>query len=475
MKFRFKLHRNRRVHAGLGRLTFRTLLCAGRSIASGWSRRCLPVSQAAVLSQHTSRIQPEGTAVEMNRPMSLSLCFATAMIEGIDLQSMGLAAPRLGPEFHLSQSQMGLVLSATSLGLLLGAFIGGRLADRFGRKAALITSIVTFGLFQLATTQVHLPGELLVARLCCGLGLGGAMPNLIALASEMAAGGSGLLEVVIISAGMPGGGALASAIVYFAGEAFDWRLVFYVGGCLPLIMAPLLAWLLPESAGFRALQALTPGKIAKTGTLAALFGGGRARASLWLWAACFGTNIILYILINWLPLLMASKGFSKSQAALVQLPFTLGSATGSVLLGWLMIQRTGRRILPLCYVGVMISLLILARIHADLGLALAAAALVGSSITGAQFILYGLSQTYYHTAIRGTGTGAAIASGRLGSIVGPMLAGLLLNSGNGSGFVLVALLPVAVFAALSAVFLLRCRPAEEPRTFTDGATIASDA
>jgi AAHS family 3-hydroxyphenylpropionic acid transporter len=103
----------------------------------------------------------------------------------------------------------------------------------------------------------------------------------------------------------------------------------------------------------------------------------------------------------------------------------------------------------------------LAWIGRDLSLALAAAAVVGSSIGGAQFILYGLSPTYYPTAVRGTGTGAAIASGRLGSITGPLLAGLLLNSGNGSGFVLLTLLPVAAFAALSAALLLRCKPAEE--------------
>ena len=395
--------------------------------------------------------------------MKLSLCFAIAMIEGIDLQSMGLAASRLGPQFDLSQSQMGLVLSATSLGLLIGAFIGGRLADRFGRKTALIASMVTFGVFQLATTVVQLPSELLVVRLCCGLGLGGAMPNLIALASEMAAKAeNGLFDVVIISAGMPAGGALASAIVYLAGETPDWRLIFYIGGALPLMMAPLIAWALPESAGFRALRAVTSRRTDQPGALPALFGGGRARATLWLWAACFGTNVIVYILINWLPLLMAAKGFDKSEAALVQLPFQLGSATGSVLLGWIMIRRTGRWVLPLCYAGVMGSLLVLASIGPDLVLALSAAALVGSSIAGAQFILYGLSTTYYHTAIRGTGTGAAIASGRLGSIAGPLLAGVLLSSGSGSGSVLLSLLPVAALAALAAMLLLRCQPAGPP-------------
>ncbi len=108
------------------------------------------------------------------------------------------------------------------------------------------------------------------------------------------------------------------------------------------------------------------------------------------------------------------------------------------------------------------SLLVLAAIGPDLGFALTGAALVGSSIAGAQFILYGLSPTYYPTAVRGTGTGAAIASGRLGSIAGPALAGWLLNSGNGSGFLLLMLLPVAVLAAVAATLLLRCAPAGEP-------------
>ncbi len=126
--------------------------------------------------------------ISMGAAVTLLLCFCTATIEGIDLQSMGLAAPKLAPEFHLAPGQLGMVLTASPIGLFFGAFVGGRLADVWGRKIALIIAMLVFGVFQLSTVAAPGYGALLAIRFACGLGLGGALPNLIALTSRRPAG-----------------------------------------------------------------------------------------------------------------------------------------------------------------------------------------------------------------------------------------------------------------------------------------------
>src|SRR5688572_24170781 len=113
--------------------------------------------------------------------LTIALCIGAAMIEGLDIQSAGVAAPRMGPEFGLDATALGNVLAASPFGLLIGAALGGRLADRFGRKTVLIGSMIAFGLFTLGTALATGYHSLLVMRLLTGLGLGGALPNLIAL------------------------------------------------------------------------------------------------------------------------------------------------------------------------------------------------------------------------------------------------------------------------------------------------------
>ena len=127
------------------------------------------MNATAILEAHRAR---RATA-------TLVRCFCTAVIEGLDLQSMGIAAPKLGPEFHLSKSLLGYALMASPAGLFFGSFIGGRLADLWGRKGALLLATVLFGVFQLSTAWAPDYRTLLVIRVLCGLGLGGAMPNLI--------------------------------------------------------------------------------------------------------------------------------------------------------------------------------------------------------------------------------------------------------------------------------------------------------
>ena len=389
--------------------------------------------------------------------LTLLLCFCTSTIEGIDLQSMGLAAPKLRPEFGLSPGQLGTVLTASPIGLFFGAFVGGRLADMFGRKAALLFAMVVFGVFQLST--VWAPGyeALVLIRFICGLGLGGALPNLIALTSEASGGKNSILNVVVTAAGMPTGGALASLIVFAEGGQADWRLIFYIGGIAPLLLAVAMVFLLPESRVFKAAKAAARQAGRKINVVRVLFGEGRLAASFALWISFFFTTLVTYLLLNWMPILMRSKGFSAEEASFIQILFNVGSAVGSVGMGWLMQRRPSRTILLVCYVGLAIGLILLARITGSVPAASAVVAVAGAFLLGAQYILYGLSPSFYPAEARGTGTGAAVAVGRLGSAMGPTLAGMLIAGGRSANEVLQALLPVTAVAAVAALLLMFCK------------------
>src|SRR6202790_587659 len=385
---------------------------------------------------------------------TLALCFVTAVIEGMDLQSMGIAAPSLGPEFRLARQQLGVALLPSPLGLFFGAFIGGRIADSWGRQAALVVATALFVLFQLCTAWATGLEGLLLIRFLCVCGLGGAFPNLIALTAEASGGRNSIINVVITVAGMPAGGALASLIGFLAGANGDWRIVFYVGGIAPLALAPVMALVLTESTLFRAAKAAAAVAGTRHTMLEVLFGGTRTRPTVLLWSAEFFTTLVTYLLLNWMPVLMGAKGFSKTDALLIQILFNVGAAVGSVYLGWRMQRRPRRMILLVCYAGLAAGLIVMAPLGKDLPLAAATAAALGACVLGAQFILYGLAPAYYAVETRGTGTGACVAASRLGSAVGPFFAGVLLGQGASATHVLQALLPVTAVAAAAAMGLM---------------------
>jgi MFS transporter, AAHS family, 3-hydroxyphenylpropionic acid transporter len=382
--------------------------------------------------------------------LTLALCFCAAITEGIDLQSMGIAAAGIAAEFHLSK-ELGTVLAASPLGLFFGAFLGGRVADSWGRRNALVASIVVFALFQLITPWAPGFAGLVAIRFLCGVGLGGAFPNLIALTAEASGTRNNILNVVIITAGMPLGGAVASLIGFAGGPTGDWRVIFYVGGIAPLLLAPIMAMLLPESALFQQARAAAH---AKVGVLSALFDRARVRQTLLLWMAFFCSALMLHLLLNWMPSLMVAKGFTKPQAFLIQMVFNLCSAAGSIGVAWIMQVRPNRSLLLLCYTGLGMALFIMGALRHDLVLVAATTGILGTCLIGAQFTLYGLTPTYYETMARGTGTGASVAASRLGSVAGPLLAGELLTAGATATQVLQSLLPITGVAALAALVLM---------------------
>jgi AAHS family 3-hydroxyphenylpropionic acid transporter len=392
-------------------------------------------------------------AAPPQRPiLTIGLCFTVALLEGLDLQATGIAAPFLAKEFGLTATMLGWVFSAGLLGLLPGAFVGGWLADRLGRKRILIAAVLLFGLFSLGTAHAWDYSTLLIARLMTGLGLGAALPILIAMTSEAAPERLRSTAVSLTYCGVPLGGAVAS-LIGLAGFGEGWRTVFYVGGIAPLAIAIVLIALLQESLAFRVRN---PASVSGQGTLSHLFGPGQASRTLLLWLACFFTLSVLYMLLNWLPSLLIGQGFSRSQAGMVQILFNLGGAGGSFLTGRLMDRGRAGRGVCIAYAGMLASL-------AGLGLATSYGAILFAGFTAGycalagQLVLYALAPTLYPTQVRATGVGASVAIGRLGSMAGPLAAGQILAAGAGVGGLLLAASPGLLVAAGSAMVLLSRR------------------
>lgn len=387
--------------------------------------------------------------ISSRRPtLTIALCFIVALIEGFDLQSAGTAAAGLRQSFALDPKMLGWVFSASIVGLLPGAFFGGWLADRIGRKKVLIAAVILFGVFSLWTAYVETYSHLLLARLMTGLGLGAALPNLIALCAEAVGEQRRSTAISIMYSGVPLGGALAAVVAMFAHD--HWQMTFIIGGLAPLAAVPLMIALLPESRAFEQTGTV----LQRPSTSTALFGEGRAGATLLLWLAYFFTLTVMYMLLNWLPSLLIGQGFSKPDAGLVQMLFNIGGAIGSLLGGVLLDRGNPQRVTLCIYAGLLASL-------AGLGLSAGVTAMAiagfaaGLFVLAAQLVLYALAPPLYPTAVRATGVGAAVAIGRLGSVSGPLAAGQILAAGAGTAGVLLAASPGLVVAALAAVQVMR--------------------
>ena len=388
------------------------------------------------------------TAAPASPALTIVLCFIVALIEGFDLQAAGIAAPHIALEFGLGAVQLGWFFSAGLIGLLPGALFGGWLADRLGRKGVLIAAVLLFGLFSLLTAYADSYSGLLLARLATGLGLGAALPILIALSSEVAGAGLKSTVVSLTYCGVPLGGATA-ALMGVLGVGEDWRLIFYMGGLAPILLAGLLARFLCGAPVVR--RDSTSGGGSAVG---GLFAQGRATATLLIWVSSFFTLAVLYMLLNWLPSLLVVLGYDQVQAGYVQILFNLGGAAGSILTGRLM-DRASPVLVVLCtYLGMLVALAALGLVQ-RFDLLLLAGAAAGFCAIGGQLVLYALAPMLYPADIRATGVGATVAVGRLGSMAGPLVAGQILALGMGGSAVLFAAAPGLLLSAGMALTLMR--------------------
>jgi AAHS family 3-hydroxyphenylpropionic acid transporter len=377
------------------------------------------------------------------------LCVLAAVCEGIDLQAAGVAAVGIASEFKPTTAQLADFLTASTLGLFVGALLGGRLADRIGRKRVLVGSVALFGLFSLTTPWAWDIRSLAAARLLTGLGLGGALPILIALVDESSRPARRHANVALAYSGNPVGGALIS-LVLFTIAAAHWRIIFVVGGVLPLLLAPAMALGIRESAAFRNdvdRSAVRPA------SLTAMFSHGRALPTLLLWVSFFLGLLTLYLFLAWLPTLLIDDGLSRSQAALAQTGFNLGGALAALIIGVLLDGAHRWRAVIVTFIALPLLLIALSHAPPQLPALLLLACLMGCAVLAAQAFLYAMAPAVYPTWIRGAGVGAAVAVGRLGSIVGPRLGGHLKASGLGYSHLLMHLLPYVLVGSVCALLL----------------------
>ena len=395
------------------------------------------------------------TSLNLQMARTIGLCFLVALMEGLDLQAAGIAAQGMAAAFELDKLHMSWVFSAGIFGLLPGAFAGGWLADRIGRKRVLMASVGLFGVFSLATALAWDINSLLVARCLTGVGLGAALPNLIALTSEVAGPRLRGTAVSLMYCGVPLGAALA-ALIGIADLAGGWQVVFYVGGVVPLLIVPLLGLYLPESQQFRNVQGEAP-----IGVVQGLFREGAALPTTLIWVSYFFTLMVVYILINWLPSLVIGQGFTGRQASWVMLALQIGAAVGTLFLGWVMDRLPAWALSALIYVGILVSLTALG-LASHLPGMLAAGFIAGFFATGGQCVLYALAPHFYRPSIRATGVGSAVAIGRLGAMSGPLVAGKMLALGTGTAGVMLASAPGIVIAAVAMFYLSVRRNAASP-------------
>lgn len=413
-----------------------------------------------------------------------ALCALIAGLDGFDAQAIAYVAPNIAEAWHLDKAAFGPIFGAGLLGLSVGAFILSPVADRIGRKSVILFCSAIFGVFALLTAGAADVDQLLICRFLTGVGLGGAMPNLIALTSEYAPARLKATLVMIMFCGFPLGstiGGVASAPLIYK---FGWESVFLLGGLLPLALLPFLYFLLPESARFLALRSGDQAKLSEillkidpeasvrrfveavrheTDAAPALrfpavdlFAAGRARTTLLIWTAFFMNLLVMYFLVNWLPSLLHSLGLPLAIAIISTAILNLGGVVGAVILGRIIDRREPTLILGLAFAAAAIFIALVAYAGPNVPLLLTGAALAGFGIVGGQIGLNAVAASSYPTAIRSTGVGWALGVGRAGSILGPVAGGALLSLGWSSHDLLLAAIAPSLLASL-AVFLLRKR------------------
>lgn len=378
--------------------------------------------------------------------------FFVILFDGYDIGAVSFAGPHLIREWHFAPQEMGPVISAGLWGILLGSPVLGFVGDRWGRKVAIVVSSAVYGVFTLAVVWASNVDQLIYLRFGAGLGIGGLLPNIIALNAEFAPKRLRATLVIIMFCGITFGGSVPGIVSASLVPAHGWRLLFWIGGVLPLVMAVLVAGLMPESLKFlvvtgkprhriiKILRALAPTtafpeeaqfvirdeKQYQGFNPKYLFGDGLAGITITLWI-CFICNLMaFYFIQGWLPIVLPAAHIPITDAAWAGTLFQIGGTVGGLVLARPIDTKGLAPVLWLFALSIPVVALIGFVGLQNEALLFIMVTLAGFCSLGLQFGLNAASALIYPTAFRSNGSGWAFAIGRFGSATGPLIGGVLI-------------------------------------------------
>ncbi len=421
------------------------------------------------------------------------LCFLVTFLDGMDLTAVGVALPKIADFLHSEPKALGLALSAGQFGPLVGAIVLGMLGDRWGRKWMLCIAAMIFGVFTLLTAYITTVEQLALYRFLAGIGLGGAVPNALAFGSEYAPRRLRVSIVATMFAGMPAGAMVGGLLAAYLIPHFGWQSLFFVGGGAPLLIALVIALILPESLEFlvrrdkaqdrirvrRIIAKISPALANDEGMqfistekkipgvpLTRLFSEGRALTTLLLWLICTAALYLLWILNTWSPTLLRQSGASVQQYSLAYAFLCFGATISSIFIGRAMDSFNPFRVLQVGFCLAAVSLVAFG-MGADSGSFTTIALLsviCGICINGSQTGTLAIATISYPADIRGTGLGWAYAIAKIGAMLAPLVGGFLLSRNWTVSQLCTVNALVGLFTAGILFFLQRHLAADSPQS-----------
>jgi AAHS family 4-hydroxybenzoate transporter-like MFS transporter len=381
----------------------------------------------------------------------LIIGFVIVMVDGYDSMMISFLAPLLARDLVLSPTDLGKIFAVGYLGAIVGAIAVGSLADRIGRKPMLIASLALASVATMICADAKSLALLTSLRFLAGLALGGALPALISLTAEHARperrNGTITLMYIGYPVGAVVGGAVTSGLLRYGSSAI------FLGAGVASLIALALALLLPESLRTGGHSASAPrdrGRGTLLSSLREQFAERRLWPGLMLWVGLFSMLVVTYFLVSWTPTLMVKSGFSPGQATLGGVLLNLGGVVGALIMAPV-INRFGPYMPAAIAVGC--GAMVVALLGQDFraaGPLMLTLFVAGGCIIGGQLNFPAMAVALYPPHVRGAGTGWTMGVGRLGSIVGPMVGGVLVAAGLGAGklFVIAAIPPAIAAGAL---------------------------